>query len=64
MGSAWAALTRLVVLLAGELAGELEVLRLVAMNPSHQRWPDGTGSIPMGKGVEGNRVKIQPLLHR
>jgi hypothetical protein len=46
MGSAWAALARLL----GLEAGELEVVRLVAMNPSHQGWLDGTGSIPMGKG--------------
>jgi len=46
MGSAWAALARLL----GLEAGELEVVRLVAMNPSHQGWLDGTGSIRMGKG--------------
>jgi hypothetical protein len=46
MGSAWAALLRLLLL----DAEALELERLVAMDPSHQRWPDGTGSIRMGKG--------------
>jgi hypothetical protein len=46
MGSAWAALVRLLVLDAEALV----LVRLVAMDPSHQRWPDGTGSIRMGKG--------------
>jgi hypothetical protein len=46
MGSAWAALVRLLLLDAEALV----LVRLVAMDPSHQRWPDGTGSIRMGKG--------------